>query len=62
MKTTAKVLISLVAVYLLIFAVWILMSLACIQYEDMHGQGYCGNDYFSKVVRRTHGPIINLIK
>lgn len=48
-------------VYIGIFGVWLALIAGCLDYEDMHGAGYCGGDTLTEVIRVTHAPLIRLI-
>jgi hypothetical protein len=62
-KKVFNVLIGALTIYLGVFALWLVMAMGCIQYEDQHsapGQ-YCGGDSLTQLVRTTHAPLIALM-
>lgn len=61
MKKLGTVVMVAAAGYVGLFALWSLLFLACLDYERMHGAGYCGGDELTKVVRVLYAPVIGAL-
>jgi hypothetical protein len=58
-KALVDIVLSVLALYVFVFFIWLLMALGCAQYEDSHKTGSnCGQDEFTKIVRVVYSPII----
>jgi hypothetical protein len=55
------ILTTILAIYTLPFMVWLVMINACISYENMHGQGYCGGDSLTSFVKVVYRPLIEIL-
>jgi len=50
-------------IYLFIFALWFVFEVSCLQYTAQHNweSSECGQDSFTRIITKTHSPVINLI-
>ena len=55
------IILGVIAIYFLPLMVWFVMINGCISYEEMNGQGYCGGDELTKVVKVIYKPLIDLL-
>lgn len=62
-KKVFNVLMGALAIYLGVFALWLMLAMSCLQYVDQHGwsDNECGQDSLTQLVRTTHAPLIALM-
>lgn len=63
-KTVLKVSMFIVGVYLFIFFLWALLAINCGSYAENNNlnDNFCGQDDFSKLIEKTHAPLIMLLE
>jgi mannitol-specific phosphotransferase system IIBC component len=61
-KTIGVILAFLIVVYIGIFLAWFMLASACIDYEQINGQGFCGQDSFTLLVRKMYNPLLPFLE
>ncbi len=65
MTRLLNTLFAAIAIYVAVFALWLLMAMGCIDYAGMHNEkieNVCGDDLLTQTVRVTHRPVIELLE
>ena len=62
-KGLLRILAVAFTIYIFIFIVGFVLMVSCLQYSAQHDWGppECGQDSFTKMIMKTHAPVINLI-
>lgn len=62
-KKIIKAIQLFVVVYLGTFSIWLMLIGACMGQRDISGYEIdCGDNSFTRIVKVTHYPLINLLK
>ncbi len=56
-----KILTSIIAIYFLPLAIWLMLISGCLDYEAMHNQRCAGDDSLTRAVRVIYKPLIQII-
>jgi hypothetical protein len=61
--TISLIICIVMSFYFLVFFSWLVFMFACIDHAEHNGyEGSCGQDDFSKVIQKTHAPVITILK